>query len=1089
MNNKKRSAFTIVELVIVIAVIAILSAVLIPTFGAIIKDANVAADQTAAASLTTELHIYLKGNTITSEADLVKALNDPKLGFTVSKLTPKASSYGYHYWYDMENQTIIVAKASDVEDMRPKKDRESANVSFRETYGNGYYLIDMGGDLADAVNGIDKIADESDYTIIIGQINSATVDSNDTKLAEDIQKILASTTIKTEAGSFFMDGESENEYFSSTATYIGNNYVNVDSSSEEVSYPDAAPAPSKPVEIPSHIETAHDGSLSYDSTTEIKFDSVHQAQDVLANGSCGTNGDETESNTNVIIGETTYKPDADGNLADVSGEREPVILTTKLPFADYVIGTPDTKDTLVTDKIYVAYRNNYLQLYAINAANAEETSNKVEKWEITTEADYGVTINEKTGRLDITNAKYINDVCEVTVKATANNMNGETKEKEITVVVVKPVAATLAIGNNNIAFTGTDTIPTLTFNGQHTSYGITIRASYTGDSEGNAPLQPIPVLTITELDGLIYENKKLTFETKADGSLVEGANFKFTATVDGCFSKDIDVDVIDANAAAVKFNYKQNAQANRPTYYIGTSGAVDFSDLFTIANAEKFGSKAKVTVYAYAEASGYLSPKSEINKVADANEGQNNNQFTLRATYSPEVSSETWNSETIAFTGTVTGVYNVYIEVAPENDVSTVVNVKIVNGGINVDSIDELAKEHTSDVVLHKNVKAESGHKVVLGENSLYGNGWIITADKYTSSLATNVITDYFISVNGGTVDNVYIDGPVYPTLDYSDNANKYYVSGIRTEGTSTVSNSYVSGFRQPIAVNGGNLTVKNTTLYGGNYANLQLIKGSLILTDVTTVQPENGIADTFNDVNSKKNVIGMGIIVEKDAISNSAKSAITVKDGYLDQYNWVSDKTSATLPVITIDGAKMDLKTVLAAMFHGLSIDMEGTPIDRQLAFLDAYMINKDGKKYLNTGIIFLAVDKTRSNTCKNVYNNLGNLSVTESNRKSSEYVTSTNFGSTPLPLFSDYVVLEKKVVFFNVKITADKMMRSLEDFSVDSNTGKATASFTWDMLSNMANPIDVCMKVWSYNATNVNLGGSGYPIDWTQGYYVDYN
>ena len=37
-NNKK--GFTIVELVIVIAVIAILSAVLIPTFGSVINDAN-----------------------------------------------------------------------------------------------------------------------------------------------------------------------------------------------------------------------------------------------------------------------------------------------------------------------------------------------------------------------------------------------------------------------------------------------------------------------------------------------------------------------------------------------------------------------------------------------------------------------------------------------------------------------------------------------------------------------------------------------------------------------------------------------------------------------------------------------------------------------------------------------------------------------------------------------------------------------------------------------------------------------------------------------------------------------------------------
>ena len=40
LNNKKKNAFTITELVIVIAVIAILAAVLIPTFSNVIEKAN-----------------------------------------------------------------------------------------------------------------------------------------------------------------------------------------------------------------------------------------------------------------------------------------------------------------------------------------------------------------------------------------------------------------------------------------------------------------------------------------------------------------------------------------------------------------------------------------------------------------------------------------------------------------------------------------------------------------------------------------------------------------------------------------------------------------------------------------------------------------------------------------------------------------------------------------------------------------------------------------------------------------------------------------------------------------------------------------
>ena len=49
MKNNK--GFTIVELVIVIAVVAILAAVLIPTFSGIIKKANISADMQTARSM------------------------------------------------------------------------------------------------------------------------------------------------------------------------------------------------------------------------------------------------------------------------------------------------------------------------------------------------------------------------------------------------------------------------------------------------------------------------------------------------------------------------------------------------------------------------------------------------------------------------------------------------------------------------------------------------------------------------------------------------------------------------------------------------------------------------------------------------------------------------------------------------------------------------------------------------------------------------------------------------------------------------------------------------------------------------------
>lgn len=69
-NNKK--GFTIVELVIVIAVIAILSAVLIPTFGTIIQDANeTARDQEAKNLYTTYISETVKAGSDPAQSGVI----------------------------------------------------------------------------------------------------------------------------------------------------------------------------------------------------------------------------------------------------------------------------------------------------------------------------------------------------------------------------------------------------------------------------------------------------------------------------------------------------------------------------------------------------------------------------------------------------------------------------------------------------------------------------------------------------------------------------------------------------------------------------------------------------------------------------------------------------------------------------------------------------------------------------------------------------------------------------------------------------------------------------------------------------------
>ena len=75
-NFRQRKAFTIVEMVIVIAVIAVLAAVMIPTSSGVINKANVSADQQFAASLNVQLAMWEVDNgVIDSESDLRDAIN------------------------------------------------------------------------------------------------------------------------------------------------------------------------------------------------------------------------------------------------------------------------------------------------------------------------------------------------------------------------------------------------------------------------------------------------------------------------------------------------------------------------------------------------------------------------------------------------------------------------------------------------------------------------------------------------------------------------------------------------------------------------------------------------------------------------------------------------------------------------------------------------------------------------------------------------------------------------------------------------------------------------------------------------------
>ena len=117
MKHTNKKGFTIVELVIVIAVIAILAAVLIPTFSNLIKKANESSDIQAVRQMNTFLTteaIIGEVNSILDVYDIFRAS-----GYTIENYTPIVD--GNEFYYDTTLKQILYVELATGKVLFPKE--------------------------------------------------------------------------------------------------------------------------------------------------------------------------------------------------------------------------------------------------------------------------------------------------------------------------------------------------------------------------------------------------------------------------------------------------------------------------------------------------------------------------------------------------------------------------------------------------------------------------------------------------------------------------------------------------------------------------------------------------------------------------------------------------------------------------------------------------------------------------------------------------------------------------------------------------------------------------------------------------------
>lgn len=134
MKLNKRKGFTVVELVIVIAIIAVLAAVLIPTFAGLVRKANISKDTQLVRNLNTALATATEKPKTMHEALQIAA----DAGYLVDKINASATSN--EILYDSKNNVFCYYNATNPSEGSVEYIPESAQGS-QINDPKEYYLL------------------------------------------------------------------------------------------------------------------------------------------------------------------------------------------------------------------------------------------------------------------------------------------------------------------------------------------------------------------------------------------------------------------------------------------------------------------------------------------------------------------------------------------------------------------------------------------------------------------------------------------------------------------------------------------------------------------------------------------------------------------------------------------------------------------------------------------------------------------------------------------------------------------------------------------------------------------------------------
>ena len=204
MKKSNKKGFTIVELVIVIAVIAILAAVLIPTFSGLVKKANLSSDKQAVREMNIALKAAeAKNGKPENIEQAMKVIADA--GYDVDAWNPLTAGYQV-YWFITDNVCVLYSTTEGIE-----FPENYTNVDMLSTENAGKFFV---------YNQTFKKAQEKNFTYNSSNASTVTVNGKTYNSAVEIKSDTAAGS-KAYA-SVVIEEKADKSHIYNVATVIAN---------------------------------------------------------------------------------------------------------------------------------------------------------------------------------------------------------------------------------------------------------------------------------------------------------------------------------------------------------------------------------------------------------------------------------------------------------------------------------------------------------------------------------------------------------------------------------------------------------------------------------------------------------------------------------------------------------------------------------------------------------------------------------------------------------------------------------------------------------------------------------------------------